>query len=100
MDGSETGDGGMHDPDDFDRGNGDPEIGKELTMFFLDLLSNGKDLRDYYDRGKRDDFITGRGLSTRASTLVREGSLSEIEEHILAVRGSYAKPLVIVWPAM
>ncbi|MBA2383357.1 MAG: hypothetical protein H0V68_01650 [Actinobacteria bacterium] len=95
-----VGDGGTIDPDEFDRGSGDPEVGRELTDFFLYLLSDGKALRDYYDRGTRDSLIDQRGFTTRAADLVREGSLKEIEEHILAVRGSYAKPLVIVWPAM
>jgi hypothetical protein len=96
------------DPDDFNRGDGDPEIGKELTEFFLHLLKDGKALKQYYDRGTDDDGVTRRELlirdyrfNTRAGEILLEkDSLKAIEEHILAVPGSYAKPLVIVWPAM
>ncbi len=90
----------MQEGDDFNRGNGDPEVGKELTEFFIDLLRDGDALRRYYDRDTRDGLIAEREFATRAGELLQGGSLNEIEEHILAVRGSYAKPLVIVWPAM
>lgn len=90
----------MNDGDDFDRGKGDPDIGEELTKFFLYLLSDGEALRRYYDRATRDSVIGRHGFNTRAAELLREGSLKEIEEHILSVGGSYKKPLVIVWPAM
>lgn len=90
----------MSDNDDFDRGNGDPEIGKELTAFFLYLLSDGAALREYYDRSTRNGLIDRRGFKTGAGDVLRNGSLAEIEEHILAIRGSYAKPLVVVWPPM
>lgn len=90
----------MRDGDDFNRGDGDPEIGRELTDFFLYLLSDGAALRDYYDRDTRSDVIARRGFKTRAGDVLREGSLTEIEEHILAIRGSYAKPLMVVWPPM
>ena len=90
----------MNDGDDFDRGDGDPEIGRELAEFFLYLLSDGAALRDYYDRGTRDGLLDRRGFKSRVGELLRDGSLREIEEHILAIEGSYAKPLTIVWPAM
>ena len=102
-------DGGMYDPEnggeggsnpDPDRGDGDPEIGKELAEFFLYLLSDGDALRDYYNRPTRNDVIGRRSFKTDAASLLENGSLKEIEEHILAIGGSYAKPLVIVWPAM
>jgi hypothetical protein len=89
----------MNDSDP-DKGNGDPEIGKELADFFLYLLSDGEALRDYYNRPTRSDVIGRQGLRPDAASLLENGSLKEIEEHILAVGGSYAKPLVIVWPAM
>lgn len=85
---------------DFDRGGGDPAVGKELTSFFLYLLSDGTALRDYYDRATRDSVIDRQTFETIAGDLLRDGSLKEIEVHILAQGGSYAKPLVIVWPAM
>jgi hypothetical protein len=90
----------MTDGDDFNRGNGDPDIGRELTAFFIGLLQDGEALRNYYDRDTREEFLSNRGLRTDVTDLLRDGSLSTIEEHILAVPGSYAKPLVIVWPAM
>jgi hypothetical protein len=97
---SGLGQDGTIDPDDFNRGDGDPDVGRELTAFFLFLLSDGEALRQYYDRSTRDDVIGRQGFQTGAGDLLRDGSLKEIEEHILAIRGSYAKPLVIVWPAM
>jgi hypothetical protein len=100
MSGLDQDDYSTSDPDDFDRGSGDPEIGRELTQFFLYLLSDGQALRDYYDRSTRNDVIGRQGFSTAAGDLLRDGTLKEIEEHILAIRGSYAKPLVIVWPPM
>ena len=90
----------MSDNDDFNKGNGDADLGRELTRFFIGLLQDGEALRRYYDRDTREEFIGDQGLSEEAARLVRGGSLNEIEEHILAVPGSYAKPLVIVWPAM
>jgi hypothetical protein len=98
--GGDYGGGDMNDRDDFDRGKGDPDIGRELTEFFLYLLSDGEALRQYYDRATRDAVIDRRGFNTGAGDLLREGSLKEIEEHILAVGGSYKKPLVVVWPSM
>lgn len=97
-------DGGEPSNDDFNRGDGDPAVGKELTEFFLFLLSDGKALRQYYDRGSddaeespRDRLIGTRRFQTQAGELLKTGTLKEIEEHILAVQGSYAKPLTIVW---
>jgi hypothetical protein len=90
----------MSDNDDFNRGNGNPDIGRELTRFYIGLLQDGEALRRYYDRDTREEFIANQGLSEEAARLVLGGSLNDIEEHILAVPGSYAKPLVIVWPAM
>jgi hypothetical protein len=100
MSGLDQDDNGATDPDDFDRGDGDPAVGRELTAFFLYLLSDGEALREYYDRSTRDDVIDRQGFQTNAGDLLREGSLKQIEEHILAIPGSYAKPLTIVWPAM
>ena len=97
---SGLGQSGPTDPDDFNRGDGDPDVGRELTAFFLELLADGEALKRYYDRDTRDGLIDDRQWSTNAGDLLRNGSLKEIEEHILAIRGSYAKPLVIVWPAM
>ena len=90
----------MSDNDDFNKGSGNPDIGRELTRFFIGLLEDGEALRRYYDRDTREEFIGNQGLSEEAARLVLGGSLNDIEEHILAVPGSYAKPLVIVWPAM
>jgi hypothetical protein len=98
--GGDDGGGDMNDGDEFDRGKGDPDTGRELTDFFLYLLSDGEALREYYDRATRDEIIGRQGFNTNAGDLLREGSLKEIEEHILSVGGSYRKPLVIVWPAM
>jgi hypothetical protein len=113
MDDLQNGNGGTGKPEP-DRGSGDPDIGAALTEFFLALLKNGDDLREYYDRSGRDNVINRlvpRTLAadnttlddakrTTAVDLIREGSLRDIEEHILAQGGSYAKPLTIVWPAM
>jgi hypothetical protein len=89
---------------DFNRGEGDPAVGKELKEFFLFLLGDKHALRKYYDRGEegveespRDTLIRERQFKTDAGRLLREGTLKEIEEHILAVEGSYSKPLTIVW---
>ena len=90
---------GTGDNDDFNRGDGNADIGRELTKFFIGLLQDGDALRRYYDRDTREEFI-GTRLTGEAATLVRDGRLNEIEEHILAIPGSYAKPLMIVWPAM
>ena len=79
---------------------GDPNVGEELRQFFLYLLSDGEALTAYYDRDRRDGVIARRGFKTGAGDLLREGSLRDIEEHILAVTGSQARPLLIVWPPM
>lgn len=79
---------------------GDPNVGEELRQFFLYLLSDGEALTAYYDRERRNDVIARRGFKTEAGDLLRDGSLREIEEHILAVTGSHASPLLIVWPPM
>lgn len=79
---------------------GDPLVGEELRQFFLYLLSDGEALTAYYNRDRRDEIIARQGFKTGAGDLLRDGSLREIEEHILAVPGSFAKPLVIVWPPM
>ncbi len=92
--------------EDFYRGEGNPEIGEELRTFFLKLLADPEALRRYYDRGERGllDDDTPRGMliaeqemSDEARELLKNGTLKEIEEHILAIPGSYAKPLHIVW---
>ena len=94
----------MNDNVDFNRGEGDPAIGQELKEFFLYLLSDKHALRDYYDRGEegveespRDRLIRERQFKTDAGELLKTGTLKKIEEHILAVEGSYSKPLTIVW---
>ena len=94
----------MNDNADFNRGNGDPAVGKELKEFFLYLLADKHALRQYYDRGEegveespRDSLIRERQFKTNAGELLKTGTLKEIEEHILAVEGSYSKPLTIVW---
>ena len=93
--------------EDFYRGDGDPEIGEELRTFFLKLLADPAALRQYYDRGEKGlvDEETPRGqlidtqdeLRDETKELLKRGKLKEIEEHILAIPGSYAKPLHIVW---
>ena len=92
--------------EDFYRGDGNPEIGEELRTFFLKLLSDPQALRQYYDRGEKDllDDDTPRGqlidsqeMQDETKRLLKNGTLKEIEEHILAIPGSYAKPLHIVW---
>lgn len=94
-------DGSSMSEDDVDRGEGVETVGRELIDFFLYLLSDGEALKRYYNRGTRTEIIGGRpGLSPHAKKVLEEGSLREIEEHILAVGGSYAKPLMIVWPPM
>lgn len=81
-----------------------PQIGQELRDFFLDLLDN-KNLRAYHD--DRDTYIATRcqgvigdkGLSKEAELVLREGTLRDIEEQIMAVEGSHkAIPLFVVSP--
>lgn len=82
---------------------GDPAIGEELRQFFLWLLSDGKALTEYYDPDGREGIIDGREFASEPDEvrrLLKDGTLREIEEHILAVRGSVARPLVVVWPPM
>jgi len=81
---------------------GDPKIGEELRQFFLYLLANGDALQRYYDRETREEVISKQGFATSAGDLLRDGTLREIEEHILAVTNSprQAAPLMIVWPPM
>jgi hypothetical protein len=92
--------------EDFYRGNGDAATGRELRTFFLMLLADPGALRKYYDRGEeggeeemspRSKLIDAQRWETDAGRLLKEGTLKEIEEHILAIEGSYAKPLSIVW---
>ena len=90
----------LTDPDDFNRGDGDADVGRELTRFYIGLLADGEALRRYYDRDTRGGLIDEHKGYERRATSCANGSLKEIEEHILAIHGSYAKPLVIVWPAM
>ena len=82
----------------------DPKIGQELRNFFLDLLDN-KNLvayhegRDKYISSRRYDLIGDRGLSDEAERLLREGTLREIEEQVMAVTGSHkAVPLFVISP--
>lgn len=83
---------------------GNPEIGEELRQFFLWLLSSGETLTQYYDPSQREAIIDGRDFANEdpdeVRRLLKDGTLREIEEHILAVQGSQARPLVIVWPPM
>ena len=81
---------------------GDPEIGEELRQFFLYLLANGDAMQRYHDPEGREEEIGRRGFKTDAANLLRDGSLREIEQHILAVTNSplKARPLMIVWPPM
>ena len=92
--------------DEFYRGEGDEAIGKELRTFFLKLLAEPETLRQYYDRGEpglaeeetpRSRLINGQNMRDETKELLKSGSLKMIEEHILAIEGSYAKPLSIVW---
>ena len=92
--------------EDFYRGDGNPEIGEELRTFFLKLLADPEALRRYYDRGEpgqldddtpRGQLIDEQHVSAETRELLKNGKLKEIEEHILAIPGSYAKPLHIVW---
>jgi len=92
--------------EDFYRGDGDPEIGEELRAFFLKLLADPDALRRYYDRGEkgllddetpRSQLIDTENLRDETKELLKNGRLKEIEEHILSIPGSYAKPLHIVW---
>jgi len=82
----------------------DPKIGQELRHFFLDLL-DGKNLvayhegRDKYISGRRQQVIGDKGLGDEAERLLREGTLQEIEEQVMAVEGSHkAVPLFIISP--
>ena len=82
----------------------DPKIGQELRDFFLDLL-DGKNLvayhegRDEYISSRRQQVIGDTGLSDEAERLLREGTLREIEEQIMAVTGSHkAVPLFTISP--
>jgi hypothetical protein len=86
--------------DGVNRPPGDAKIGKELTEFFIGLLKDGDALKRYYDRDTRESLIDERAWDTEAGDLIRDGKLKDIERHILAQGGSYAKPLMIVWPAM
>jgi len=92
--------------EDFYRGEGNREIGEELTRFFLMLLADPAALRQYYDRGEpgldeeetpRSRLINGQDFRDDTKELLKNGTLKTIEEHVLAIDGSYAKPLWIVW---
>jgi hypothetical protein len=74
------------------------ETGRELQRFFIGLLENGQDLRDYTSPGLRQDVVGRKELSEYARWLLEEGSLREIEENIVQIPGSHARPWLIVWP--
>lgn len=91
---------GMDNPEPIEP---DPQVGQELRDFFLELLKDGN-LRTYRSTGrndyigqKRDEGIIGE----QAESLLRSGTLAEIEAHIESVTGSgNAVPLFIVCPPM
>jgi len=78
-------------------------VGEHLRDFFIDLLRDGN-LMDYRSPG-RGDYITRKRseglIGAEAETLLREGTLEQIEERLGAVTGSgHAVPLLVVCPPM
>lgn len=70
--------------------------------FFVKLLE-GNNLADYY--ADRDAYIDRQlkenGLSRDDANLIRNGSLADIEQQLLAEANSPGpKPYLIVWPPM
>jgi len=82
----------------------DPKIGQELRDFFLDLLDSKNlvayhEARDKYISARLKQVIGDKGLSGEAERLLREGTLREIEEQVMAVTGSHkAVPLFVISP--
>ena len=78
-------------------------VGEHLRDFFIDLLRDGN-LMEYRSSGRIDYISRTRSegvIGEEAETLLREGTLAQIEERLGAVTGSgNAVPLFVVCPPM